>query len=227
MPMARMIKKTDAQLQRDVLQELQWDTRVSETAIGIAVDLGVVTLTGTVDSWAERLAARESAHRVTGVLDVADEIHVKLPGSHERTDTDIAQAVRSALEWDVRLPHERIHSTVAEGTVILQGSVELWSQHDDAASAVRHLVGVRDVKNQLTVEPIVTLAPESVRATIEGVLARHAADHIQIAMAEGRVILSGEVPSSAERVAAEGAVRSTPGVREVDNQLRVAAKPTM
>lgn len=222
--MIRMIKKTDAQLQRDVLQELRWDPQVNETDIGVAVDLGVVTLTGTVDSWTASLAAREAAHRVPGVLDVADEVHVKLPGSHERTDTDIAQAVRSALEWDVRLPQERIHSTVSEGIVILEGGVDLWSQHAAAASAVRDVAGVREVKNQIAVEPVATLAPESVRATIESVLARHATEHIQIVMADGRVILSGEVPSSAERAAAEGAVRNTPGVREVANQLRIAGE---
>jgi osmotically-inducible protein OsmY len=224
MAMAQMLKRTDAQIQRDVLQELRWDTRVNETDVGVEVALGVVTLTGAVDSWTARVAAREAAHRVIAVHDVADDIHVKLRGSHERSDTDIAQAVRAALEWDVRVPHERIRSTVAEGVVTLEGDVDFWSQHDDAAYAVRNLVGVREVKNVVTVEPAETLAPEIVRAAIDGALARHAAHaskHVQIALSEGTVILSGAVPSWAEQHAVEGAVRGTPGVRQVESHLRV------
>ena len=96
--MGQIAKKTDAQFKAEVVQELRWDTRVKETAVGVEVDRGIVTLTGTVDSWAARLAAQEAAHRVAGVLDVANDLHVKLPTSTERTDADIARAVRSALD---------------------------------------------------------------------------------------------------------------------------------
>ena len=89
--MGQMIKRTDAQFQQDVLQELRWDTRVKETDVGVEVDRGIVTLTGTVDSWAARLAAQDAAHRVAGVLDVANDLRVKLPTSTERTDADIEQ----------------------------------------------------------------------------------------------------------------------------------------
>ena len=93
--------KTDAQIHHDVLEELKWDSRVDETEVGVQVASGVVTLTGTVTSWAKRVAAQEAAHRVIGVLDVANDIQVKVPGGLTRTDTQIAQAVRQALEWDV------------------------------------------------------------------------------------------------------------------------------
>jgi osmotically-inducible protein OsmY len=223
--MGQLTSKTDSQIQRDVLEELKWNTRVKETDIGVEVAGGIVTLTGTVDSWTVRVVAQEAAHRVAGVLDVANNIQVKLPGSHERSDTDIARAVRSALEWDVLVPQERIRTTVSNGVVTLEGSVHYWSQCDDAAHCVRNLAGVREVRNLISVEPSVFApSPEAVRRTIERALERHAehaAKHVQVAISDGKVILKGQVPSWAERNAVEGAVRGTPGVRKIDNQLRI------
>jgi osmotically-inducible protein OsmY len=218
-------KKTDAQIQTDVIDELKWDTRVKATAVGVEVAGGVVILTGTVDSWGARFAAKEAAHRVSGVRDVANDIQVKVPGSHERSDTDIAQAVRAALEWDVLVPHERIRTTVSRGLVTLEGKVDYWSQYDDAARAVRNLAGVRQVDNLISVEPTSPqVSPETVRGAIEGALERHAehaAKQVRIAVTDGKVILSGEVPSWAERQAVEGAVRGTPGVRKVESEIRI------
>ena len=102
------IKKTDTQIHHDVLEELKWDSRVDETEVGVEVDNGVVTLTGTVTSWAKRMAAQEAAHRVGGVLDVANDVVVKVPGGLGRSDTEIAHAVRNALEWDVFVPDKDI-----------------------------------------------------------------------------------------------------------------------
>lgn len=220
------IKKTDAQIKHDVLDELKWDTRVKETDVGVEVTAGTVALSGTVESWTARLAAQEAAHRVQGVLDVANEVQVKLPGSYERNDTDIAKAVRTALEWDVLVPHERIRTTVSNGIVTLEGTVDHWTQYDDAARAIRNLAGVRQVTNRITVEPPLApgASPQSLRINIERALERHAehaAKRVHIAVNGGRVILSGEVPSWAERIAVEGAVRGTPGVWTVDSQLRV------
>jgi osmotically-inducible protein OsmY len=220
-------KKTDAQIQSDVIDELKWDTRVKSTAVGVEVTAGIVTLTGTVDSWGARFAAKEAAHRVGGVRDVANDVQVKVPGSHERSDTDIAKAVRAALEWDVLVPHEQIRTTVSRGMVTLEGKVDYWSQYDDAARAVRNLAGVSQVDNLISVEPTwPRVAAETVRVAIEGALERHAehaAKHVQIAVTDDKVILSGEVPSWAEREAVEGAVRGTPGVRKVSNEIRIHA----
>ena len=98
------LKKTDSEIQQDVARELSWDTRVSPTEVGVQVSKGVVTLSGTVDSWAKVRAAEKAAHRVVGVLDVANDLSVKLPGTASKTDTEIAQAVRHALEWDALVP---------------------------------------------------------------------------------------------------------------------------
>jgi osmotically-inducible protein OsmY len=111
--------KSDARIKQDVLAELKWDPRIDEWDVGVEIDKGIVTLTGTVASYAKRMAAQEAAHRVAGVLDVANDINVKLPGSLERTDTDIAQAIRDALRWDVTIPHEQIQTTVTRGAVTL------------------------------------------------------------------------------------------------------------
>jgi osmotically-inducible protein OsmY len=223
--MSESITKTDAQVQRDVLDELTWDTRVKETDVGVEVSHGVVTLTGTVDSWTARLAAQEAAHRVYGVLDVANDVKVQLPGSRARTDADLAQAIRSALEWDILVPEERIRTTVSDGVVTLEGVVDFWSQYDDAARCVRNLAGVREVKNLLTVAPSrAAVAPETVRRAIERALERHAeraARHVEIGIVDGKVILSGEVSSWTDFKAVEGAARGTHGVRAVANHLRI------
>ena len=78
--MTAVDSKTDARIHHDILEELSWDSRVDETEVGVEVDGGVVTLTGTVTSWAKRLAAQEAVRRVAGVRDVANGIAVKTPG---------------------------------------------------------------------------------------------------------------------------------------------------
>jgi osmotically-inducible protein OsmY len=219
--------KSDAQIKHDVLEELKWDTRVKETDVGIEVHSGIVTITGTVDSWAALVGAQEAAHRVRGVLDVANDVQVRLPGSAKRTDSDIAWALRTALQWDVLVPDERIRSTVSNGVVTLQGTVDTWSQYDDTLRCVRNLSGVVEVRSFIRVEPPVTTdAPETLHTAIEQALERHAVDeanHVHIAIADGKVILSGDVETWSDGQLVEAAVRGTPGVRGVDNQLRIRA----
>ncbi len=144
--------KSDARVRREVLDELAWDTRVSESNVGVEVRGGVVTLTGTVASWAEYLAAQEAAHRARGALDVANELEVELPGAHELADTFIARAVRQALECGVFACHEKIRSTVSKGVVTLDGQVARRSQRDEAARCVGSLVGMREIVNRIRVE---------------------------------------------------------------------------
>jgi osmotically-inducible protein OsmY len=217
------MKKTDAEIQQAVLRELKWDTRVEETDVGVEVDAGAVTLTGTVTSWAKRVAAQEAAHRVAGVLDVANDIKVKLPGSAGRTDTEIARAVRNALEWDVFVPDTRIRSTVSDGWVTLEGEVDYWNQRDDAARAIRNLLGVRGVTNQIFVKPPKVI-PYDVRKAIEDALGRQAkreAQRINVEVHDGRVSLAGVVHSWAEKEAVVGAATGTLGVRDVEDHLRI------
>jgi osmotically-inducible protein OsmY len=220
--MTQGIRKTDTQIHRDVLEELTWDSRVDETEVGVEVDQGVVTLTGTVPSWAKRMAAEEAAHRVSGVLDVANDIQVKIPSELTRTDTEIAQAVRRALEWDVFVPDQRITSTVSDGRVTLEGTVELWSERVDAGRAVGNLAGVKGVVNQITVKPMKPVTGD-VHKAIERALARRAereAGQIRVEARDGIVTLTGAVQSRAERESVVAAARFTPGVRDVEDHLR-------
>lgn len=221
MPVATI--KSDREVQEDVLLELRWDSRVSETEIGVEVDHGIVTLTGTVDSYAKKLAAKEAAHRVVGVLDVADDVRVKLPGSPKRTDTQIAQAIRFALEWDALLPDQKIRSTVSEGWVTLEGEVSTLREKLDAERVVRGLPGVEVVTNRITVAPI-KADPVRLRKSIEKALERRAereAETIQVKVEDGTVTLEGKVRTWPEKRAALGAVSHAPGVHEVKDHLSV------
>jgi osmotically-inducible protein OsmY len=216
-------RKTDAQVQQDVLNELKWDTRVEPTEIGVEVRGRVVTLTGTVSSWAKKVAAEEAAHRVSGVLDVANDVIIKIPGA-ARDDTEIAAAVREALKWDVFVPDDKIQSTVTGGFVTLKGKVDTYAQRDDASRAVRNLAGVHGVLNQIAVSRT-QVTPSALRGAIQNALERHAdrdAAKIQIDVEGGHVTLSGDVHSWTERHAIIGAVTGTRGVEDVTDRMRIA-----
>jgi osmotically-inducible protein OsmY len=220
----RRTPRTDSEIQLDVIRELKWDTRVKETEVGVVVDHGIVTLSGTVNSWAKRIAAKEAAHRVRGVRDVANEVEVHLPGAHGRTDAEVAGAVRHALAWDVFVPHDAITSTVTRAWVTLEGRVESWNQRDAAERAILNLVGVQGVTNKLEVAPPPALSLD-VRAAIETALERRAereACRIDGEVADGHVTLSGRVHSFREKQAVLGAAKGTAGVRVVEDLLEVA-----
>jgi osmotically-inducible protein OsmY len=221
--MATLVKRTDAEIQQNVLRELMWDTRVQQTDVGVQVEQGVVTLSGTVSSWGKRVAAEEAAHRVWGVLDVANDLVVKVPGSQGRTDTEIAHAIRSVLEWDVFVPQEHIQSTVSNGVVTLKGEVDFWTQREAAEKAIRNLSGVKAVFNQIQVKAV-KVAAADLQSSIEEALERQAereAKRISLDIQDGRVKLTGTVHSWAERDAVIGAARGTRGVRNVEDQLSI------
>ncbi len=213
--------RTDADIQQAVLRELRWDSRVEETEVGVEVDDGIVTLTGTVSSYGKKLAAAEAAHRVDGVLDVVDEVEVRVPGA-ARTDLDVARAVRSALEWNVLVPHDDIQSTVTDGWVSLTGVVNTYWQREDAAHAVRDLAGVRGVTNEIQVAISPAVIADHLEEAIEEAMerrAQRAAKHIEVHVRDGTVTVSGKVHSWEERQAILGTVGHAPGVREVRDEL--------
>lgn len=215
--------KSDVRIQREVLDELAWDTRVECTEIGVEVHDSVVTLTGAVPTWAKKLAAEEAAHRVGGVLDVANDLVVKLPDRDEHDDTEIAAAIRQALIWDVYVPDEQIRTTVSKGFVRLDGEVELASQRDDAARALRYITGVRGLDNRIIVKPPL-VAKETLHGAIRDALRRHAdgeSMRIELEIDRGHVIIHGEVDSWADRVQVLEAARGTRGVDHVIDRLHV------
>jgi osmotically-inducible protein OsmY len=223
--MAKADNDTDVQLHRRVLEELAWDTRVDETDVGVEVDNRVVTLTGHVDSYAKRKAAEQAAHRVPGVRDVANDIQVHIPGSVGKTDTEIAQAVRRALQDDVYVPDEDIETTVSNGWVTLVGDVDHYREREDAERAIVRLRGVRGITNMLTVHAK-EIPPYAIREAIEQALDRRAAreaERIKVHVDNGVVTLTGEVHTWPDRRAVVGAAAHAPGVRSVVDHLTYAA----
>jgi len=215
--------RTDVQIQADVLAELKYEPRVQPNEIGVAVKDGVVTLTGSVDSYGKKWGAEEAAHRVKGVKAVANDIEVRLPSSAERTDADLAAAAVRALEWDALINVEQLDVTVSKGWVTLKGSVGWQFQKDDAERVVRRLTGVKGVSNLITVRS--SINPSDLKQTIEKALVRSAetdAQGISVEVDGSKVILKGTVRSWAERREAERAAWAAPGVLSVDNRIAIS-----
>jgi osmotically-inducible protein OsmY len=217
--------RSDDAIRNEVTRELEWDSHVDARTIQVGVSNRIVSLTGVAATYAEKIAAQRAAHRVPGVLDVVNDVVVAAAPGLERSDTELAAAIRHALQWDVRVPDERIGSTVSSGYVTLEGTVALLRERADAEQAVRSLRGVRGLTNNITVErrPI---EPPKIRAAIEGALARHArheANRIEVTVANGLVTLTGPVDSFAEKEAILGLVGHRPGVHAVRDRLMLPA----
>jgi osmotically-inducible protein OsmY len=218
-----MDRKSDSEIRQQVLRELKWDSRIAWSEIGVNVRDGIVTLTGVVSSYPKKHAAQEAAHRIAGVLDVANEIEVKPADEFTMMDADIARAVRHVLQWDALVPDERIQSTVADGWVTLEGDVDLWRQRQDAEVAILRLDGVVGVINKINVTPR-RVDPKELREEIEYALERRAdrqAERLRIEVHDGAVDIFGRVHSWQEKRAIVGSISHAPGVAEIKDHLRI------
>lgn len=218
-----MNKKSDGEIKNQVLRELKWDSRIGWSQIEVEVMQGVVTLTGVVSSYAQKLAAQDAAHRISGVLDVANDLEVKPAGTFVRSDADIALAVRHVLLWDALVPDERIKSTVSDGWVTLEGDVDFWHQRQDAEQTVLRLEGVIGVTNQIKVAPK-RVDPMELREEIECALEQRAdreAERLRIEVHDGEVDLFGRVHSWQEKRAVIGSISHAPGVTAIRDHLRI------
>jgi osmotically-inducible protein OsmY len=212
----------DSQLQQSVLAELNWDPGVTAGHIGVTANAGVVTLTGHVNSYAEKHAAETAARRVNGVKAVAEEIEIQYSFDPKHSDDEIAAAVIARLSWNVSVPKNSVRVKVEKGWVTLTGQVAWWYQKEAAGTDIRPLQGIVGVSNQMTVTPRVDVAGLSDDIT----QALHRSkffnpDHINVHADGGKVVLSGSVQSFYERDAAEHTAWSAPGTIVVQNDLTI------
>lgn len=220
------MSKSNRQLQMDVLQELKFEPSIDAAGIGVTTKDGIVSLRGSVKSYAEEYTAVHAAERVAGVKAVTDELTVDLPSTHVRNDEDIAAAVLHTLKWDILVPNDCIKVKVADAWVTLDGEVDFNYQKTAAENAVRNLTGVRGVTNLIAIKKTAAVLPSEVKANIDYALRRAAdvdADHITVNVVDDKVILKGTVSSWSERCEAERAASSALGVRTVENDLAIAA----
>ncbi|GAA4443587.1 BON domain-containing protein [Phytohabitans houttuyneae] len=218
--------RTDEQVQRDVMAELRWDARVQPNEVAVAVKGGIVSLAGSVDHFVKRWAAERAAQRVRGVVAVANDIEIRPPsGSAEPSDPEIATTTAQVLAWNALVPADQLQITVSAGRVTLRGEVEWEYERREAEHAVRGLAGVRGVTNSIAVRPRQRIQPEDLERRIAQALLRSAetdAERIMVEQDGDRVILRGAVRSWPERRDAERAAWSAPGVRTVENDIRIA-----
>jgi len=214
---------TDAQLRQDIIDELEFDPSFSGEHIGVAVDAGVVTLGGHVNSYAEKLAAIAATRRVKGVHAIAENIEVHRPYLKETSDDQIAKRAYDILNWDVLVPPNAIEILVHDGWLTLSGSVNWYFEKTSAEEDVRKLSGVRGITNMITIKPHVDSV--NVKSKIESALKRHAeveAKAISVGVQGGnKVVLEGTVDTWAERRAVEDAAWSAPGVTAVEDRLTI------
>ncbi len=212
----------DIELKESVLAELAWEPSVTAPHIGVTARDGVVTLSGHVQRFAEKLAAQSAALRVKGVKAVAEEIDVKLPSDVQRSDEDIAAAAVARLAWDSTLPKDAVKITVQDGWLTLTGEVGWRFEHDAAAQDVRRLWGVVGVSNHITIKPRVNtynLGEDITRA-----LHRSWFDpqRVKVSADGGKVTLTGYVNSWSERALAGSTAWAAPGATDVENHLIIA-----
>jgi osmotically-inducible protein OsmY len=214
--------KSDLQLKKDVSAELEWDPSINPTQVGVSVKDGVVTLTGHLETYAEKHAIERAVQRVHGVTGIAVELDVKLDAGHKRSDAEIAAAAESAFKWHALIPADKIQVKVEKGWITLLGEVRWEYQRSEAEKAVRSLTGVVGVSNAIKLKPVIS--PANVSNRVRDALTRHAdeeAKNIEVMVKDGQVILRGKVDSWAERTAVGAAAWSAPGVTGVTNELTV------
>ena len=210
---------TDIRVRDAVLRQLEWDPEVDASAIGVAANDSVVTLTGYVDTYSGKLAAERAAKRVRGVRGVANDINVR--PKLARTDVDVARDAVHALEVRSTVP-DTVQAVVHNGYITLTGKVNSVFQQRDAEKAVRYIKGIHGVFNHVEVAP--GAVSRDVRHRIVEALHRNAdvdARHVKVTITGGAASLTGTVTTWLQRDAAERAAANAPGITRVNNQLVV------
>jgi osmotically-inducible protein OsmY len=215
--------KSDAQIQKDVLAELKWDSEIDESKIGVMATNGAVTLAGHVPTYRQKMVAVNATKRVAGVLAVVNDIEVRLESQHRTTDEGLAERIANVLKWNVSIPGKDIKAEVKKGIVTLSGQVDWQHQRANIMGNVEHVTGVTNVFNLITLKPRVSAA--DIQQKIKDALMRHAdveASKISVSVINGIVTLSGTVESLEEIDRVEDAAWAAPGVSKIIDELRVA-----
>jgi osmotically-inducible protein OsmY len=214
---------SDNDLKQAVFDEMRWEPSVEAAHIGVTAKSGVVTLTGHVDTYAQKSDAEKAASRVKGVKAVVENIEVKLPSSYERDDEDIAAAAIDRLGWNSSIPEDAVKVKVEGGWVTLTGEVA-WNYEKSAAEGdIRTLMGVTGVSNQILLKPSL-ISTSDVRNDIERALHRswyYDPNTIKVAADGGKITLTGTVTTWNARQLAGSAAWSAPGATSVENEISV------
>lgn len=214
--------KTDSEIQHDVMAELNWEPLLNAHEIGVSCKNGIVTLSGSVETYSKKLTAEEAAKRVMGVKAVVVDIDVHIASFGKKSDVDIASAAVNALKWNTSVPYSKIKVTVENGWITLEGDVDWEYQRNAAKNAVNSLTSVRGVTNNIRVVSQIT--PSDVKNKISAAFLRSAtidADRIMISAEGSKVVLKGKVRSYVEKKDAEKAAWLAPGVTKVENKLEI------
>ena len=214
--------KSDDRIQLDVIEQIKWNPLLSASEIGVSVKNGIVTLSGQLDTYLQKMEVEKEARKVAGVKAIAEDLHVGVSPLNKRTDTEIAEAAVNALKWHTSIPDEKIKIKVDDGIITLEGEAQWAFQREAAGNALANLAGVRSIINDIKVKQKST--PKDVKQKISAAFHRHAsidADKIQVEVLGTKVILRGRVRSFAEVEDAERAAWSAPGILTVVNEIEV------
>ena len=212
--------KKDLEIQKNVMDELSWTPLLNANEIGVAVKNGIVTLSGIVDSYPKKIKTERVAQKVIGVRGIAENIEVRIKETDKKDDSEIAQAVLNELEWHCNLDPQKIKILVEDGNVTLEGTVNWDFQRKLTAKAIWNIKGVKGITNniKLTDAP----SPSNLQDKIKSALDRHAkldAKSIKVKVDGHKVTLTGSVSSFAEKLDAEKAIWSSPGVTCIENNI--------
>ncbi|MCC6371756.1 MAG: BON domain-containing protein [Bacteroidia bacterium] len=214
--------KTNENLQKDVQNAIKWEPLLNAAEIGVTAKDGVITLTGTVDSYAKKLGAEHATKNVAGVNAVVEKIDIVYGSSSKKTDNEIATEVLSALKWNWEVPNDKVKVKVEKGWVTLDGELKWNFQKEAAKSAIKNLMGVIGVSNDIKIKSETHDAIE--KKEIEDAIARNWSinNHdIHVKVNGTKVTLSGTVSSWYQKDEAARIAWNAPGVWNVDNELVV------
>lgn len=216
--------RSDQKIKEEVVQQLEWEPQIDANGIGVAVRNGIVTLSGRVGTYYEKLLTEKAVSKVRGVRAVVEKMKTEISQSNERSDETIAEAALNHLKSHSQVPFEQINLKIEEGFITLMGEVDWNFQREAARKAVQFLAGVRGVTNNIKISP--STKPDDLKKKIRDSFQRSAlidADQIEIKLIGRRIVLSGSVHSWLEKLQAEKIALNAPGINKVENNILIKA----